>query len=119
MRRPCDATTCHSAILKEILTVRVEYETRNRIDVIAEATNRDRGFVIDPAPVSISMCIAGRLITFKPQFVKQMQADSSQCADRTVDSVLGALEAAAQDFQSSDDVAPRVKRTREFSLLGG
>jgi predicted transcriptional regulator len=35
--------------MKETLTVRVESETRESIDAIAEATNRDRSFVINEA----------------------------------------------------------------------
>jgi predicted transcriptional regulator len=35
--------------MKETLTVRVEPETRESIDAIAEATNRDRSFVINEA----------------------------------------------------------------------
>jgi predicted transcriptional regulator len=35
--------------VKETLTVRVEAETRESIDAIAEATNRDRSFVINEA----------------------------------------------------------------------
>jgi predicted transcriptional regulator len=35
--------------MKETLTVRVESQTRESIDAIAEATNRDRSFVINEA----------------------------------------------------------------------
>ena len=35
--------------MKETITVRVESETRESIDAIAEATNRDRSFVINEA----------------------------------------------------------------------
>jgi RHH-type rel operon transcriptional repressor/antitoxin RelB len=35
--------------MKETLTVRVESETRESIDAIAEATDRDRSFVINEA----------------------------------------------------------------------
>ena len=35
--------------MKETLTVRVESATRESIDAIAEATNRDRSFVINEA----------------------------------------------------------------------
>jgi predicted transcriptional regulator len=35
--------------MKETLTVRVESETRESIDAIAEATNRNRSFVINEA----------------------------------------------------------------------
>ncbi len=35
--------------MKETLTVRVESETRESIDAIAEATSRDRSFVINEA----------------------------------------------------------------------